>query len=100
LVPNSFHNVLYLISSILIVGDYTFSIRNWVQKPEKSNKALSFAFRSALNTYQAKCEEVVAKVIKETFPDQLPGSEKEHQELKARLGELVLAHRLTLQKGI
>jgi len=100
LAPNSFHNVLYLISSILIVGDYIFSIQNRVQEPEESDEALLFAFRSALNIYQARREEVVAKVIKETFPDQLPGSEKERQGLKARLGELVLAHRLTPQEGI
>jgi len=100
LAPNSFHNVLHLISSMLIVGDHTFSIQNRVQEPEQNDKALTFAFRSALNTYQAKREELVAQVIKETFPDQFLGSEQECQELKTRLGELVLAHRLTLRDEI
>jgi len=94
---NTFHNALYLISSTLIVGDHVFSIQNRVQEPPQNDEALFSALESALGTYQAKRAEAVAQVIKETFPDQFPGSEKRCRELKARLEELVLVHRLTLQ---
>jgi len=97
MVPNSFHNALYLISSNLIVGDLIFSIQNRVQDPEQSGDALDSAFRSALNTYQAKRAGAVAEAIKETFPDQLPQSERRCQQLEARLGEFIRAHRLTLK---
>jgi len=97
MVPNSFHNTLYLISSNLIVGDLIFSVQNRVQDPEQSEDALDSAFRFALDTYQAKRAGAVAEAIKETFPDQLPQSERQCQQLEARLGEFILAHRLTLQ---
>jgi len=95
--PKSFHNALYLLSSTLIVGDHIFLIQNRLQEPEQSPEALFSAFRSALETYQAKRAGAVAQAIKETFLDQLPGSERARQQLEARLRELVQAHRLTLQ---
>jgi len=95
-----FHNALYLISSTLIVGAHVFSIQNRVQEPWQSDEALSSAFESALGTYQAKCAEAVAQVIKKTFPDQFPGSREGWQEWKARLEELVLTHRLMSQDVI
>jgi len=98
--PDSFHNVLYLISSSLIIGDYIFLIQNRVQKLGQTDKALSSTFMSALKTYQVKRAERVAQAITETFFDQLPGSEDQSQQLEAKLEELVRAHRLALQDVI
>jgi len=97
MMPNLFHNALYLISSSLIIGDLIFSIQNRVQEPMQSEEALSSTFRSALNTYQAKRAEAVAQAIIETFADQLPESERQCQQLEARLGEFIRGHHLTLQ---
>jgi len=97
MMPNSLHNPLYLISSSLIVGDLIFSIQNRVQDPEQSEDAMDSAFRSALNTYQAKRAGAVAEAIKETFPDQLPESERQCRQLDVRLAEFIRAHRLTLR---
>jgi len=97
MVPNSFHNALYLISSSLIIGDLIFLIQNRVQEPMQNEEALSSAFRSALNTYQAKRAGAVAQSIIETFPDQLPESERQCQQLEARLAESIRGHHLTLQ---
>jgi len=94
---NLFPNALYLISSSLIIGDHIFSIRNRVQEPEQSDEALSSVFRSALDIYQATRAKDVAQAIKETFPDEVPGSEMERYQLETRLRELVLAHRLSRQ---
>jgi len=98
--PNSFQSVLYLISSILIIGDHTFSIQNRVQQPEQSGQALSSAFSSALHIYRAKRTEVVAQVIKQKFPDGLPWQMEERKRLEARLEKLVLAHRLGPQDAM
>jgi len=97
MVRNSFHNALYLVSSNLIVADLMFTIQNRVQEPRPSGDALDSAFKSALTTYQAKRAGVVAQAIKETFPDQLPESEMQRQQLEARLGEFIQMHHLTLE---
>jgi len=97
MVPNSFHNALYLLSSSLIIGDLIFLIQNRVQKPRQNEETLFSTFRSALNTYQAKRAEAVAQAITETFPNQLPESERQRQQLEARLGQFIQGHHLTLQ---
>jgi len=97
MVPNLFHNALYLISSTLIVGDLIFSIQNRVQKTQQSRDAVESAFKSALNTYLVKRAGAVAEAIKEIFPDQLPEWEMQWQQLEARLGEFIQARHLALQ---
>jgi len=97
MMPNSFHNALYLISSNLIVGDLIFWVQNRAQEPNQSRDALDSAFKSALNTYLTKRAGAVAEAIKETFPDQLPESERQCQQSEARLEGFIQMHHLTLQ---